>query len=181
MILKLPHQLDKIAFGAAAMLLLTRTATAQQARSDRATDRQQMEAIISQWESAWNSHDMVRFGALFHDDGVWVLWTGAVWTGRRAIQDGHAEAHRTVFRRSTQRELLEELRFVGPDAAVARFCSTLKGDERAPETLVRSRKILVLTRREGVWRVAWGQNTRLADTLPDSDCFLALRKAHGGA
>ena len=165
----------------AALLLVTSTATAQQARTDRASDHQQIEAIISQWESAWNSHDMARFGALFHEDGVWVLWTGAVWTGRPAIQEGHAEAHRTFFRNSTQRELLEELTFVGPDAAIARFCSMLKGDKRAPEKLVRSRKFLVLTRREGTWRVGWGQNTRLADTAPDSECFVTLRKVHGGA
>lgn len=80
-----------------------------------------------------------------------------------------------------QHELLEELTFVGPDAAVARFCSILKGDERAPETLVRSRKIVVLTRRNGTWRVGWGQNTRLANTVPDSECFVALRKTHDGA
>lgn len=175
------RHLNTVASGAAALLLVTSTAPAQQARTDRATDRRQIEAIIGQWESAWNSHDMARFGALFHEDGVWVLWTGAVWTGRPAIQDGHAEAHRTIFRNSTQRELLEELTFVGSDAAVARFCSMLKGDERAPEKFVRSRKFLVLTRREGTWRVGWGQNTRLADTVPDSECFVTLRKVHGGA
>jgi len=174
------HRLNTVVFCTAAVFLLTRPATAQQARTDRATDRQQIEAIISQWESAWNTHDMARFSALFHDDGVWVLWTGAVWTGRPAIQEGHAEAHRTVFRNSTQRELLEELTFVGPDAAVARFCSVLEGDERAPEKLVRSSKIVVLTRREGTWRVGWGQNTRLADSVRDSECLVALRKAHGG-
>lgn len=173
------HRLNTVVFCTAAVFLLTRPATAQQARTDRATDRQQIEAIISQWESAWNTHDMARFSALFHDDGVWVLWTGAVWTGRRAIQEGHAEAHRTVFRNSTQRELLEELTFVGPDAAVARFCRVLEGDERAPEKLVRSSKIVVLTRREGTWRVGWSQNTRPADSVQDSECFVALRKARG--
>ena len=173
------HRLNTVVFCTAAVFLLTRPATAQQARTDRATDRQQIEAIISQWESAWNTHDMARFSALFHDDGVWVLWTGAVWTGRPAIEEGHAEVHRTVFRNGTQRELLEELTFVGPDAAVARFCSVLEGDERATEKLVRSSKIVVLTRREGTWRVGWGQNTRLADSVQDSECFVALRKARG--
>jgi hypothetical protein len=37
----------------------------------------------------------------------------------------------------------------------------------------------VLTKRHGLWKIGWGQNTRLADTVPDSDCFVALRK--GGA
>ena len=75
--------------------------------------------------------------------------------------------HRTVFRNSIQRERLEELTFVGPDAAVVRFYSTLTGDERSPNEVVRSRKILMVTRRDGLWRVGWGQNTRLAASTPD--------------
>jgi ketosteroid isomerase-like protein len=82
--------------------------------------------------------------------------------------EGHAEVHRTVFRNSVQRERLEELTFVGPDAAVVRFCSTLTGDERAPEKLIRSRKILIVTRREGDWKIGWGQNTRFQDSAPDA-------------
>jgi hypothetical protein len=76
---------------------------------------------------------MQAFGTMFHDDGTWILWTGAVWVGRRAIADGHADVHRTVFRNSTQRG------------------------------------------------VSWGQNTRLADTVPDSQCFAELRKTSGVA
>ena len=30
-------------------------------------------------------------------------------------------------------------------------------------------------------RVSWGQNTRLADTVPDSQCFAELRKTSGVA
>jgi uncharacterized protein (TIGR02246 family) len=109
------------------------------------------------------------------------LWTGAVWRGRRAIEEGHAEVHRTVFRNSVQRERLEELTFVGPDAAVVRFCSTLVGDARTPEQMVRSSKFVVVTKRNGTWGIGWGQNTRLADNVPDSDCFVALRKISGAA
>jgi uncharacterized protein (TIGR02246 family) len=119
---------------------------------------------------------MAAFASVFHDDGVWVLWTGDVWKGKQLIEDGHAAVHKTVFRNSMQRELLEELTFVGPDAAVVRFCSVLTGDERAPNEVIRSRKFLVLTRREGVWKVSWGQNTRLRPDVPDSECFATLRK-----
>ena len=57
--------------------------------------------------------------------------------------------------------------FVGPDAAVVRFFSTLTGDERAPDKVIRSRKVLIVNKREGKWKIGWGQNTRLADTTPD--------------
>jgi uncharacterized protein (TIGR02246 family) len=132
-----------------------------------ASDREQITAIVSRWEAAWNAHDMHALASMFHEDGVWVLWTGQVWTGRGAIEEGHAEVHRTVFRNSVQRERLEELTFVGPDAAVVRFFTTLTGDERAPDKLIRSRKVLIVTRRDGSWKVGWGQNTRLADSTPE--------------
>ena len=140
--------------------------TSQDAAGGSAADRQQIAAIVENWEKAWNTHDMHAFGALFHDDGVWVLWTGQVWKGRTAIEEGHAAVHKTVFRNSVQREKVEELTFVGPDAAVVRFYSTLTGDDRAPDKIIRSRKFLVVTKRDGHWKVGWGQNTRLADNTP---------------
>jgi uncharacterized protein (TIGR02246 family) len=143
------------------------------------SDREQITAILGRWEHAWNTHDMTAFASLFHEDGVWVLWTGDVWTGRRVIEEGHAAVHKTVFRNSIQRERLEELAFVGPDAAIARFCSLLTGDERAPTAVIRSRKFLVVTKRQGQWKVSWGQNTRLRDEVADSECFEALRKRGG--
>src|SRR5688500_18766426 len=92
-------------------------AGSQQNQSAGSTaDRDQIKAIVTRWETAWNTHDMTAYASLYHDDGVWVLWTGDVWTGRRAIEDGHAAVHKTVFRNSTQREHIEELTFVGPDA-----------------------------------------------------------------
>jgi uncharacterized protein (TIGR02246 family) len=151
-------------FVAAALSPALSTALSQNAAgADRPADRAQIAVIIKTWEDAWNSHDMHAFANLFHHDGVWILWTGQVWTGRTAIEEGHAAVHKTVFRNSVQRERLEELTFVGPDAAVVRFYSTLTGDERAPDKQIRSRKFLVVTRRDGVWRVGWGQNTRLAE------------------
>ena len=159
-----------------AVLFLARAAHGQETgAADAAADREEILTIVEGWENAWNKHDMAAFGTLFHDDGVWVLWTGSVWIGRQAIADGHAAVHKTYFRNSIQRELVEELTFVGPDAAVIRFCSMLTGDERTPDKIVRSRKVLIVTRRDGMWRVGWGQNTRLAETVPDSECFVLLR------
>jgi uncharacterized protein (TIGR02246 family) len=142
-------------------------------------DREQILAILGRWEDAWNTHDMAAFASLFHEDGVWVLWTGEVWTGRRVIEEGHAAVHKTIFRNSIQREHLEELTFVGPDAAVVRFCSVLTGSEQSPTEPIRSRKFLVVTRREGVWKMSWGQNTRLRADVPDAECFAILRKRGG--
>jgi uncharacterized protein (TIGR02246 family) len=157
----------RLAFLVAGFLSIASTSMGQGPQPGNSTDREQITAILNSWEIAWNSHDMHAFAGLFHEDGIWILWTGEVWKGRTAIEEGHAAVHKTVFRNSVQRERLEELTFVGPNAAVVRFYSTLTGDERSPDKVVRSRKILIVTKREGAWRVGWGQNTRLADTTPD--------------
>lgn len=107
----------------AIVLCCSRAPMAQESTSAaRESEREEIIAILQAWEEAWNTHDMRAFANLFHEDGVWVLWTGQVWAGRQAIEEGHAEVHRTIFRNSVQRERVEELRFVGPDAAVVRFC-----------------------------------------------------------
>ena len=102
-----------------------------------------------------------------------------MWTGRRAIEEGHAAVHKTIFRNSIQREHIEELTFVGPDAAIVRFCSVLTDSDQSPDEPIRSRKFVVLTRRQGVWKLSWGQNTRLRPDGPDSECFATLRKRGG--
>jgi uncharacterized protein (TIGR02246 family) len=151
-----------------ALLLAPSSALGQEAATPtRTADRETILSIMRSWEEAWNNHDMHAFASLFHEDGVWVLWTGQVWKAKAAIEEGHAAVHKTFFRNSIQHETLEELTFVGPDAAVLRFFSTLTGDERAPDKVIRSRKIVVVTRHDGAWKVGWGQNTRLADTTPN--------------
>ena len=147
----------------------------EKASTAREADAKEITAMLQAWEEAWNRHDMRAFASLFHADGVRVLWTGKIWSGPQTIEAGHAEVHRTIFRKSIQRERLEELTFVGPDAAVLRFCSTLTGDERAPDKLVRSRKILVVTKRDAVWKIGWGQNTRFADNTPDAPACSTLQ------
>jgi uncharacterized protein (TIGR02246 family) len=134
---------------------------------DRAADRRQIARLLADWETAWNTHDMRKLAGLFREDAVWVLWTGDVWTGRARFEASMTDVHKTVYRDSVQREQLEELKFIGPDAAVLRFQSSLTGDTRFPDRTIHSRKILVVTRTGGDWRIAWGQNTRfLSDMQP---------------
>ena len=71
--------------------------------TDRAVDRNEIAAILARWQEAWNQHDMHAFASQFYEDAVWVLWTGEVWKGRKAIEQGHAAVHKTVFHASTQR------------------------------------------------------------------------------
>jgi uncharacterized protein (TIGR02246 family) len=154
------------------LLALVAASPISQKTEKRATDRAQIARLLTDWETAWNTHDMHRLASLFRKDAVWVLWTGDVWTGRAQFEEGMIKVHRTVYRTSVQREQLEELTFLGPDAAVLRFRSPLDGDTRYPNVTIHSRKILILTRERDQWRIGWGQNTRfLSDLQP--------REVHG--
>jgi uncharacterized protein (TIGR02246 family) len=127
-----------------------------------AQDRREIEGIFERWQNAWNTHDMHAFAQLFHEDATWIVWTGRVWQGRQAIEDGHVEAHQTFFRDSTQMSRPVEIRLVGRGVVVARSLTTLTGDSRQPGETVYGYKLLVLTQRDGVWRILYGQNTRLS-------------------
>jgi uncharacterized protein (TIGR02246 family) len=168
--MKMSHRLSwrglAAALFAAIAVLTSQPLQSASASEDRAADRKGLTTLLAQWEEAWNAHDMHALAALFHEDAVWVLWTGEVWTGRQRFEDGMVEVHKTVYANSTQRERLEELAFVGPDAAVMRFHSELTGDTRYPGKVVQSRKILIVTRRDGMWRIGWGQNTRFSERPP---------------
>src|SRR5688572_14559400 len=86
------------------VVLLAGPVSQETPADDRAVDREQISAVVSRWEDAWNRHDMRAFASLFHEDGVWILWTGDVWSGRDAIEAGHAAVHETIFKNSIQRE-----------------------------------------------------------------------------
>jgi uncharacterized protein (TIGR02246 family) len=123
--------------------------------------RRQIESIFERWEGAWNTHNGRAWAELFHDDATWILWTGAVWQGRDVIEKGIGEAYRTVYRESKQTSEPQEIRAVAPDVVIVRSLTTLTGDAREPGVTIYGRKLLVLTKRDGIWRVLYGQNTRL--------------------
>lgn len=108
---------------------------------------------------------MKAFAELFHEDATWVVWTGRVWKGRKAIEEGHVDAHRTFFRNSTQLSEPVEINQIAPDVVVARSRTTLSGDARDPDSQIHGLKLLVITRRRGTWKILYGQNTRVTPAV----------------
>ncbi|CAN7168640.1 SgcJ/EcaC family oxidoreductase [Bosea sp. LjRoot237] len=137
------------------------------ARPSEAADRVAIAELFIAWESAWNTHDMKAFANLYHEDCIFIAWTGAKWLSRDMVEKGHAEVHKTVFRDSAQRKRIDSIHFLAPDVALVHLWSTLTGDTRQPDKVVRSRNTLILTKRDGEWKILSFQNTRLADNVPD--------------
>ena len=89
--------IGRLAFLVAGFLSIASTSMSQGAQPGNRADREQITAIIDSWEKAWNSHDMRALASLFHEDGIWILWTGEVWKGRSKIEEGHAAVQRRCF------------------------------------------------------------------------------------
>ena len=97
----------------AGLFLVTAAAAGQRPQSaDSARDREPDYRNPRSVGERLNTHDMAAFASLFHEDGVWIQWTGEEWTGRRTIEEGHAAVSKTIFRNSIHHEHFEELTFV---------------------------------------------------------------------
>lgn len=131
-------------------------------------DLREVNGIFQKWERAWQDHDMRAWAQLFHEDGKYVTWFGEVFSGRDTIESKMAEAHRTVFRNSIQLSQPEEIKLIAPGVVVARSFTTLKGDARDPQSTIYGRKIVVITERNGEWKILYGQAVRLSGRAIDA-------------
>jgi uncharacterized protein (TIGR02246 family) len=145
------------------LFLLASNVTAQQPKYStvsRASDIVQVIALVDSMEISWNTHDVQALANLFHANAIWVLFNSEVLQGRESIEAGHALVHKTILRNSVRKKRIDEKTFLSPDVAVVRICDNLTGDERYPNKVVESRGMLVITKRNDVWRIGWGQTTR---------------------
>lgn len=133
----------------------------------RQSDREQITAFMVALDDTWNKHDMHAHAGLFHEDGVWIAWTGDVLKGPAEYEARLAPLHKTIFKNSVHKGRIDELTFVAPDVAVVRGYGTVVGNEPTPDKLERYRILVVMTKRNGVWKLSYGQKTRLLDSTPD--------------
>lgn len=135
----------------------------------RESDREQIRAVMVALDETWNKHDMRAHAELFHEDAVWIGWTGEVLNGAAEYEARLAALHKTVFKNSVHTGRVEELTFVAPDVAVVRGYGTVVGNEPTPDKRDRYRILVVMTKRNGVWKLSFGQKTRFSDSTPDPD------------
>ena len=134
---------------------------------DRQADRAQIVAFMAALDETWNRHDMRPHAELFHDDAIWIAWTGDVLKGPAAYEARLAPLHKTIFKNSVHAGRIEELTFVAPDVAIVRGFGTVVGNEPTPDKVERYWILVVMTKRDGVWKLSWGQKTRFADRTAD--------------
>ena len=74
--------------------------------------------------------------------------------------------HQTFYKSTHMQTIaVEDVTFLTPVVAVTHDRANMTGDERSPSQLLRYRKTMVITKRDGLWRISAGHNTRLYDDI----------------
>ena len=125
-------------------------------------DESAVRAVVSEFASTWNHHDMLGMHELDLDDVEWINITGNHWRGKAAVYKGHDSLHRTIFAKTKMSVDSAVVRVIAPDVAVAVATMTFgpvitpTGQEIAE---IKTRGSFTLVKRGGTWRIAHFHNT----------------------
>ena len=117
------------------------------------------------FQAAWNAHDMVALGALFHEAATFVNRFGHYVRGIGEIVALHTPIHETIYRDSTLNNELIDITQVAEGVAVIHFWSRLAAGAAHPagphevDTLI----LAVLTRQNEAWRIQALENVTLTN------------------
>ncbi len=125
-------------------------------------DELAIRAVVAEFASTWNRHDMLGMHDLDTEDVEWINVTGNHWRGKAAVFKGHAALHRTIFAKTEMSVESAVLRAIAQDAAVAVATMTfapvvMPSGHEIPELTTRGSFILV--KHGGTWKIAHFHNT----------------------
>lgn len=144
------------------ILLLSLIAGIANAQSDTAQEKEAIRQLVRNYENAWNRHDPRGLAANYDENATWVNWFGAMYIGRKDIQDHYESTHSTYFKNTQYyTRAVEDILFIKPDVAIAHVRTGLTGDSRYPGQTFEFRRMIVLTKNKGVWLIFAGQNAKL--------------------
>jgi uncharacterized protein (TIGR02246 family) len=109
----------------------------------KVADRRGIVALVEAIERAWNAGDVKSYARLYAQDAAYLTRAGILWTGRKAIERGHAAAFRGELKGSALKIRIRRLRFLTPRTAVAHCVIELSEGARK-----RAHKIHAATRFE---------------------------------
>ncbi len=131
-------------------------------------DEADIRNVQTRQEAAWNRHDAKAYANLFTEDGECVNVVGWFWKGRAEIERKLTDAHAFVFRESVLTIKEVEIKFLGPEIAVAHVRWTMVG-ARTPGAIPKPQQgieIQVLQKQAGKWLIVTFQNTNAIPEMP---------------
>jgi uncharacterized protein (TIGR02246 family) len=129
---------------------------------DTAKENTAIRQLVKNYEDAWNRHDPKRLADNYTIDATWVNWFGAYYKGRDDIQFHYQQVHTTYFKATHYyTRAVEDISYSCPDVAISHVRTGLDGDERFPGQTFEFRRMIILVKRDGVWKILAGQNAKL--------------------
>lgn len=138
-------------------------AATHQART-LANDEDAIRRNVKQMEEGWNSKSGALFAKPFAEDADYVVVNGMHIKGQKVIAEAHQRIFDTIYKNTSLSLKVEQFRLLRPDVALVH----VRGRAETPQAEgVSKREVmitLVMTKTDGVWRIAAFQNTKIEVT-----------------
>ena len=120
-------------------------------------DEVAIEGLVQAFVDGWNAGDGAACSRSFAADADFTAITGLKAKGRDVIAKGHDEILATIYRGTQNSAVVESVRFLRPDVAVADVTFRFVGDVR-PFGIEKTTCGLVCSKENGNWSIAVFRN-----------------------
>jgi uncharacterized protein (TIGR02246 family) len=134
------------------------------AQAGRAADLKAIRAIETQWEAAWNHHDVPAMVALGAADADWINLAGEWFKGRDAFAKSLESLHSGKVKASVWHTGQVDVKFLDPNIAVVHVYFTSSGERNPNGTAMPARRGIftrVEMEQDGRWRIVASQATNI--------------------
>ncbi len=131
------------------------------------------EAVVGDFTTAWNTHDMKAYDRLFTDDAVWIAVAESRVNGRGKIVEDFRDIHSSWAAKTTVVASAIEVHPVRPDVAVVLFHTGYLDEQGQALPGVDRAVITVVVQDAGNWKIAVPPTTQavnLVTSLPSRGC-----------
>jgi uncharacterized protein (TIGR02246 family) len=134
------------------------------AQSGNAADEKAIRDIETQWETAWNHHDVAAMARLFAPDADVINLAGEWFQGRDAFAKSLEELHSGKVKESVWKTEEIHIRFRTPEIAIVHVYFSSHGDRNPDGTPMPPRRGIftrVEAKRNGRWLIVASQATNI--------------------
>ena len=139
----------------------TAPAQASDATKTHAEDEAAIRENVRQMEAGWNAKSGSLFAKPFADDADYVIINGRYIKGRVDIEKAHQQIFDTIFKNTTVRLTLRQIRFLRTDVAVVHITGHRSAAEHEKELGSDAFVTMVMTRDKQGWKIAAFHNTQI--------------------
>lgn len=133
-------------------------------RSEHSADEKTLSGLFQQMIDGWNQGDGQAYAAPFTEDADYVIVDGKHVKGRETIAFGHQYIFHTVFKGSTMRGQVKDIRFLSADIALMHAEGVLQIPGQAGRVSEQpSTMTIVAIRQASRWGITAFHNTRMEE------------------